>query len=78
MEDIDAGRIVQSLKSVNVGDDQATIVVAQLEDYIVRKVEDANKEIKAKLDVLMWMIGSIGAIIAILTLVVPAIKLFTH
>lgn len=70
--------LFKALKSVNVGDDQATIVVAQLEDYIVRKVEDANKEIKAKLDVLMWMIGSIGAIIAILTLVVPAIKLFTH
>ncbi len=70
--------LFKALKSVNVGDDQATIVVAQLEDYIVRKVEDANKGIEAQLAAQTWVIGSVGAIIAIVTLVVPAIKLFTH
>lgn len=70
--------LFKALKSVNVGDDQATIVVAQLEDYIVRKVEDANKGIEAQLAAQTWVIGSVGAIIAIVTLVVPAIKLFVH
>lgn len=42
--------LFKALKSVNVSDDQATAVVAQLEDFIVRKVEDANRDLTAKID----------------------------
>lgn len=42
--------LFKALKSVNLSDDTASETVAQLEDFIVKKVEDANKEIVAKID----------------------------
>lgn len=42
--------LFKALKSANVNDDAATVIVAQLEEFIVRKVEDANKDLTAKID----------------------------
>ena len=42
--------LFRALTSANVTDDKAEQVVAELEDFIVRKVEDANRELIAKID----------------------------
>lgn len=75
--------LFKALRTINLNDDQATQVVAELEEYIAVKVTEANKGLEAKLDAqdaklntLTWVIGSTGLLIAVLSLAPAFTKLF--
>ena len=69
--------LFKALKAIKVDDDTASAVVVQLEDFIVRKVEDANKGIEAQLRAQTWLIGTIGAVIAVFGFVLPIVLKLT-
>ena len=61
--------LFKALKSINISDDQASDVVKAFEEYLSMKIKEANAELVAQQKATNWLIGSIGTIIIISTLV---------
>ena len=74
--------LFKAMKVANLSDEQATVVVAQMEDFIVRTVETANKGIEAKLDALdkrLTFVGTfVGVMIGLATLLIAGATLATR
>jgi carbamoylphosphate synthase large subunit len=81
--------LYQTLKSINVADDQAKLVVASLEDHIDDVVRDATKPLQEKLDGLhrslethmktqTWVISVIGFTIFALTAIGTFVTILRH
>jgi CHASE3 domain sensor protein len=68
--------LYQALKAIKISDDQAAQVVSSLEDYMAKKIEDANRALVAQLKAQNWLIGFIGTILAIVGLAPVVAKLF--
>ncbi len=58
--------LFKALKSINIADDAATDVVAQVEEHIAMKINEATKGLEAQLKAQTWLIGTFGALIAIM------------
>lgn len=67
--------LFKAMKVANLSDEQATVVVAQMEDFIVRTVETANKGIEAKLDAQSKQITFVGVMIGLATLLIAGATL---
>lgn len=67
--------LYKALKSINVSDEQATEVMAAVEEYIAVKINEANKGVEAQLKAQTWLICSFGLIISIAAVAVAFTKL---
>lgn len=81
--------LYQTLKSINVTDDQAKLVVASIEEYIDNMVGDATKPLQEKIDGLQrslekhmktqtWVISIIGFTIVALTAIGTLVSILRH
>ena len=74
-------KLYRALKAANVSDDDAAEVVKAIEEFIAVKIKEANAELVAQQKATNWLIGSIGTIIVIATLITglgPAIGKLIH
>jgi hypothetical protein len=60
--------LYQALKSIKIADEQASAVVAALEEHIAMKISDATKGLEAQLRAQTWLLGFIGTMLAIIGL----------
>jgi hypothetical protein len=81
--------LYQTLKGINVSDDQAKLVVASIEEYIDGMVGDATKPLQEKIDGLQrslethmktqtWVISIIGFTIVALTAIGTLVSILRH
>ena len=81
--------LYQTLKSINLTDDQAKLVVASIEEYIDDMVGDATKPLQEKIDGLQrslephmktqtWVISIIGFTIVALTAIGTLVSILRH
>lgn len=81
--------LYQTLKSINVADDQAKLVVASIEEYIDDMVGDATKPLQEKIDGLQrslethmktqtWAISIVGFTVVALTAVGTMVSILRH
>jgi hypothetical protein len=81
--------LYQTLKAINVNDEQAKLVVSSLEEYIDSMVGDATKPLQEKIDSLQrsldthmktqtWVISIIGFTIVALTAVGTLVSILRH
>lgn len=68
--------LFKALKSVNLSDDQATEVVEAFEEYLALKIKEANAGLEAQLKAQTWIIGSVGLLLAVVSLAPAFVKLF--
>lgn len=69
-------KLFRALKAANVSDDAAAEVVEAVEEYIAVKVQEANKTLEAQLKAQTWVIGAVGAVLAVIGLAPALYKLF--
>jgi hypothetical protein len=60
--------LYQALKSIKIANEQASAVVAALEEHIAMKISDATKGLEAQLRAQTWLLGFIGTMLAIIGL----------
>jgi hypothetical protein len=60
--------LYQALKSIKIADEQASAVVAALEEHIAMKISDATKGLEVQLRAQTWLLGFIGTMLAIIGL----------
>jgi hypothetical protein len=74
--------LFKALQSIKLQDDTATVVIAQVEDFIVRKVEDAHKGLEAELAALTNQIKArtwiLGTLIVVFDFVIPIVMKLWH
>ena len=81
--------LYQTLKAINVSDEQAKLVVSGLEEYIDSMVGDATRPLQEKIDGLQrsldthmktqtWVISIIGFTIVALTAVGTLVSILRH
>lgn len=68
--------LYQALKAIKVSDEQAAKVVESLEEHIAVKISEATKGLEAQLKAQTWLLGFIGAILAVTGLAPALAKLF--
>jgi hypothetical protein len=60
--------LYQALKSIKIINEQASAVVAALEEHIAMKISDATKGLEVQLRAQTWLLGFIGTMLAIIGL----------
>lgn len=68
--------LFKALKSIKLGDEQATEVVKALEEYLAVKISEANKGLESRLTAMTWVIGAVGLMLAVIGLAPAFSKLF--
>lgn len=69
-------KLFRALKTAKVSEDDAAEVVKAIEEYIAVKVQEANKTLEAQLKAQTWVIGAVGAVLAVIGLAPAIYKLF--
>lgn len=68
--------LFKALQSLKLDDDTATKVIEALEEHIAMKIKEANAGIEAQLKAQTWVIGTIGVMLALISLAPVYLKLF--
>ncbi|KMO23407.1 hypothetical protein [Methylobacterium indicum] len=66
-------KVLQALK---LDDDTATKVVQALEGRIAMKIKEANASLEAKLNAVLWLLGTMTLMLAIIGMTPVYLKLF--
>ncbi|BCM88030.1 hypothetical protein [Methylobacterium indicum] len=70
--------LFKALKELKLEDDTATKVVEALEAYMATKMKEATAGLEAKLNAVLWLLGAMTLMLAIIGLTPVYLKLFGH
>ncbi len=70
--------LFNALQALKLDDDTATKVVEAFEGHIAMKIKEATAGIDAKLNAVLWLLGAMSLMLAIVTLAPVYLKLFGH
>lgn len=70
--------LFKALQALKLDDDTATKVVEALEAYMATKMKEATAGLEAKLNAVLWLLGALTLMLAIIGLTPVYLKLFGH
>jgi hypothetical protein len=68
--------LFKAFQSLKLDDDTATKVVEALEEHIAVKIKEANAGLEAKLNAVLWLLGTMTLMLAIIGTTPVYLKLF--
>ncbi len=68
--------LFKALQALKLNDDTATKVVEAFEEHIAMKIKEATAGLEAKLNAVLWLLGTMTLMLAIIGLAPIYLKLF--